>query len=53
MTPDDPCESCGKRGRELVAIGFDGGNDVFAVCVPCAADAVTNGHGVTLAEVTS
>jgi hypothetical protein len=46
---DDACESCGRRGRTLVAVDFGDGSEPFALCVSCANEAVE--CGCTLREI--
>jgi hypothetical protein len=46
---DRSCESCGRRGRTLVAVDFGDGSEPFALCVSCANEAVE--CGCTLREI--
>jgi ribosome-binding protein aMBF1 (putative translation factor) len=40
-TLDIACESCGRRGRQMVRVVFVHG-DSFELCISCAAIAVSN-----------
>jgi hypothetical protein len=43
MSEDRACESCGRRGRTLVAVSFRDGSQPFVLCVSCANEAREHG----------
>jgi hypothetical protein len=48
---DLACESCGRRGRDLVGIDMRDGSSPFRLCHSCANDALASGWRAQLVGV--